>query len=250
MNTMKMKTGIFYCSLIITGMILLFACGCKKEETPEAAPPGILFNPDLTYGTMTDRDGNSYKTITIGSRTWMAENLKVTHYRNGDPIPNIISANTWSELTSGAWCSYENRADCSETYGKLYNWYAVSDSRILAPDGWHVPTDAEWTELETFLGGKWVAGGKLKEAGTVHWYSTYDSITNSSGFTALPGGYRPYNNGPFSEIGYDANFWTSSEADSTYHTVWQRMLIYEDEWSNRFEVFKGNGFSIRCIKDK
>jgi uncharacterized protein (TIGR02145 family) len=143
---------------------------------------------DVETNTVTDIDGNIYHTVTIGTQVWMVENLKTTKYRNGDPIPNV-TGNAWAALTTGAYCWYNNdAATYKATYGALYNWYAVADSRNIAPTGWHVPTDAEWTTLTTFLGGESVAGGKLKETGTNHWTSPNTGATNETGFTALPGG--------------------------------------------------------------
>lgn len=138
--------------------------------------------------TVTDYDGNVYQTVLIGDQCWMMENLKVTHYRNGDPIPHVTDGVTWGNLTSGAYCNYNNDEGNVATYGRLYNWYAVDDSRNIAPAGWHVPSDAEWQTLVDYLGGDAVAGGKMKEAGTTHWASPNTGATNESGFTALPGG--------------------------------------------------------------
>ena len=125
-----------------------------------------VHNPNLTYGNMTDQEGNVYKTIIIGSQEWMAENLKTSVYRNGNAIDNIIDDNQWSSLTSGAWASCINDSQYDCPYGKLYNWFAVADSRYLCPTGWHVPTDDEWTTLTDYLGGEEVAGGKMKTTGT------------------------------------------------------------------------------------
>jgi len=174
--------------------------------------------PDST-GTVTDIDGNVYKTVKIGNQWWMAENLKVTRYRNGDPIPNITDNHTWVDLSTGAYCNYNNDISNVATYGRLYNWYAVDESRNIAPAGWHVPTDDEWKQLEIYLGMSpteadethWRGtdeGGKLKETGTTHWYSPNTGATNESGFTALPGGYRV--SGGFSSLGFGAYFWSST----------------------------------------
>jgi len=130
---------------------------------------------------MTDQDGKSYKTVVIGNQTWMAENLKTIHYRNGDPIPLIVDNNAWSGLDSGAFCNCNNTNNMNfvDTYGILYNWHAVSDSRNIAPTGWHVPTNEEWYQLIDFLGGEDVAGEKIKEKGTLHWTNNPD-YTNIS----------------------------------------------------------------------
>ena len=161
-----------------------------------------------SFSQVTDYDGNTYKTVKIGKQIWMAENLNVSHYRNGDIIPEVKNPDEWSKLTTGAWCYYENDSENGKTYGKLYNWFAVNDPRGLAPEGWHIPTDAEWTHLTEYLGGKEIektyqgiyyweiadVGGKLKA--TTLWKSPNEGATNSSGFTAFPGGYR-YDDGDF-----------------------------------------------------
>ena len=138
---------------------------------------------------MTDIDGNEYKTITIGTQTWMAENLRTTKYRNGDPI-TYIGGFDWGTSLSGAYCWINNNVAFKVTYGGSYNWFAIADNRNIAPVGWHVPTDTEWATLTDYLGGTNVAGDKLKETGTMHWPTPNSGATNSSGFTALPGGYR------------------------------------------------------------
>ncbi len=137
----------------------------------------------------TDPDNNNYGTVTIGTQVWMTRNLDVDHYRNGDPIPEVKSASLWKSLTTGAWCYFKNDKDSGVTYGKLYNWYAVNDPRGLAPVGWHIPSDAEWSTLSAYLGGDSIAGGKLKESGTSHWNIPNTGATNVSGFSALPGGW-------------------------------------------------------------
>ena len=139
-------------------------------------------------------------TIVIGTQQWMEKNLDVLTYRNGDIIPQVTDPTAWAALTTGAWCYYNNDVANGAIYGKLYNWYAVNDPRGLAPTGWHVPSDAEWTTLETTLGGDPVAGGKMKVAGTTRWTTPNTGATNESGFAGLPGGTRN-NNGTFSNVG-------------------------------------------------
>ena len=149
----------------------------------------IFSTATLSGGTVVDIDGNVYNTVTIGTQVWMVENLKTTKYRNGDAIPNVTGNASWVALSTGAYCWYNNdAATYKATYGALYNWYAVGDSRNIAPSGWHVATDSEWTTLSTFLGGESIAGDKLKEIGTSHWLSPNTGATNSNGFTAFPGG--------------------------------------------------------------
>ena len=145
-------------------------------------------------------ESKSQVTVKIGNQKWTTKNLEVTKYRNGDEIPYVEDATEWAKLTTGAWCYYQNKTSNGTIYGKLYNLFAVMDKRGLAPQGFHIPTDAEWTILSDFLGGTDIAGGKLKEKGIVHWKSPNTGATNSSGFTAVPGGYR-YSGGNFGFLG-------------------------------------------------
>ncbi len=249
-----MKNKFKIIQLFFIGLLVSFAMGCDKDEPADPDPTGdggvtsAVFNTAKTYGTMTDQDGNTYKTITIGTQTWMAENLRVTKYRNGDPIPNVTDDAAWEALTTGACCTYENTTNKDEiaTYGRLYNFYAATDSRNIAPAGWHVPTDAEWTTLTTYLGGESVAGGKMKEAGTTHWLSPNEGATNSSGFTALPGGFRNYT-GTFYSIGDYGTWWSASVHYTGY--VWNRYVGYDDGYVYRYNYSKVLGFSVRCVRD-
>ena len=195
---------------------------------------------------ITDIDGNGYDTVHIGTQIWLKQNLKVTHYRNGDPIPNITDDIQWQNLTTGAYCDYNNDANNSTTYGRLYNWHAVGESRNIAPTGWHVATDAEWTTLTDYLGGADVAGGKLKEAGFTHWQSPNTGATNETGFTALPCGYRNLD-GAFLDIGNYGYWWDATEYDSNY--AWYRSMIYSLNYVYGYYVNKEFGFSVRCVRD-
>lgn len=195
--------------------------------------------------TVTDIEGNVYHTVTIGTQVWMVENLKTTQYRNGNPITNVTGDVPWAALSDGAYCHYKNLSSNSATYGLLYNWYAVKTGD-LAPTGWHVPSDAEWTTLATFLGGESVAGGKLKEAGSSHWESPNKGADNSSGFTALPGGNR--NNGStFYDIKSYGDFWSSTEDNAG--NAWNRGLRFNASNLYRRSYRKTSGFSVRCVKD-
>src|SRR5574344_1448460 len=205
----------------------------------------IVFNPNITYGSITDIDGNTYKTVTIGTQTWMAENLKVTKYNDGIAIPNVTDNTAWSELTTGALCDYDNPPSNSETYGKLYNWHAVNTGK-LCPTGWHVPSDAEWTELTDYLGGTSVVDGKLKETGTTHWASLNTGATNETGFTALPGGGRDYR-GTFGGIGYTGHWWSATEYGAT--NAWDRYISDYNSIVYRYRYAKEVGFSVRCVRD-
>ncbi len=196
---------------------------------------------------MTDQQGNVYKTIVIGTQEWMAENLKSTIYRNGDPIANITNATQWTGLTTGAWCHYNNSSSNECPYGKLYNWYAVVDPRNVCPTGWHVPTDAEWITLANFLGGEAVAGGKMKSTGTQYWLSPNTSATNESGFSGLPGGGRYNDSGNFYTVGTNGSWWSSTESSTT--NAWYRYLGYTNGTAYRSTNSKQSGFSVRCLRD-
>jgi uncharacterized protein (TIGR02145 family) len=207
----------------------------------------VIVSNDGIEGTVTDIDGNVYNTIQIGNQWWIAENLKVMHYRNGEVIQNVTDNTQWYNLSTGAYCSYENSVSNISIYGVLYNWYSVDDSRGLAPEGWHIPTDEEWKELEMYLGGA-NEGGRLKEAGTTHWEIPNRGATNSSGFTALPGGFRDSGNEPFFHmVGYLADFWSSTEFNS--YSAWSRRLHFYHSDVMRGSSYKRNGFSVRCIRD-
>lgn len=190
--------------------------------------------------------------VSIGSQIWMTKNLNVSRYRNGDPIPQVTNITQWASLTTGAWCYYDNDPVNGRIYGKLYNWYAVNDPRGLAPQGYHVPSDAEWTTLTAFLGFADVAGGKMKatgtlEAGTSLWKSPNASATNSSGFSALPGGYIADNGSGSFLINRYGYWWSTTEFGSLRAIA--RILNYTNGSITTLEFFKDNGFSVRCIKD-
>jgi uncharacterized protein (TIGR02145 family) len=197
--------------------------------------------------TVTDIDGNVYTTVVIGSQKWMVENLKVTHYVNGDPIPNITYFVEWANLNTGAYVWFNNdEAGYGDIYGALYNWYTVVDSRKLCPTGWHTPRDEEWTMLTEYLGGESIAGGKMKGTGTIYWHVPNTGATNESGFTGLPGGYRDFY-GMFYWTGYGGTWW--SDTEDTVEHVWYRGLNYDDDNVNRNNNNKREGFSVRCVKD-
>ena len=183
-------------------------------------------------------------TIVIGTQQWMKENLDVLTYRNGDVITQITNTTDWGNAIAGAWCYYENISSNGAIYGKLYNWYAVNDPRGLAPQGWHVPTDAEWTTLSTLLGGDASAGGKMKT--TDRWNSPNTSATNESGFAGLPGGNRN-NVGSFGIVGFYGYWWSATELNST--NAWGRYLSYDNGFLLRNNANKVYGFSVRCLRD-
>jgi uncharacterized protein (TIGR02145 family) len=211
-----------------------------------------------------DFDGNSYNSIIINGQEWMKENLKVSKYRNGDPIGEVSDVEQWAAIWNNgtptgqaAWCYYNNDAANNATYGKLYNWYAVADPRGLCPAGWHVPSDAEWYTLENYLdptvnnpnatGYRGTdVGGKLKAVSSL-WSSPNTGATNSSGFTAFPGGFR-YSEELFYDVGYNGAWWSSTEPTSSL--AWDRFLNYGNATSLRNDInFKTNGLSVRCLRD-
>lgn len=180
-----MKNRIWCYPLLIV-LILIFSC--NKED--DAINSDINFNPAITYGKMTDQDGNFYKTVTIGMQVWMAENLKTTRFNDNTTIPLVSDSVEWIGSNTPCYCWYDNDADTYRVvYGALYNWYAIKTGK-LCPKGWHVPSNEEWITLRTYLGGEEIAGGKMKETGTLHWQSPNAGASNFSGFTALPGGVR------------------------------------------------------------
>jgi uncharacterized protein (TIGR02145 family) len=230
-------------TLISTSLIIIFCIlqiSCKKEDD-------ITDKPILT-GTVTDIDSNTYKTVEIGEQWWMAENLKVTRYRNGDSIGTTTPATM--DISGESTPKYQWANDGIEAsvgvYGRLYTWYAVKDNRSVCPVGWHVPSHAEWTELTDYLGGEEVAGGKLKEAGLTHWSDPNEGATNSSGFTALPGGNR-FNTGGFYNVGLLGFWWSTTEYDATI--AWSRVMYLNDASVGRYSDYKVFGFSVRCVKD-
>ena len=213
-------------------------------------------------GVVLDGEGNEYETVRIDGQCWMAENLKTTHYNNGDEIQYVQSEssepNVWENLSTGAYGYYNDDLSHLETYGNLYNWYAVDDARGICPEGWHVPTDEEYQQLEIYLGMEpaeasasgWHGtdeGGKMKETGTEHWNSPNTGATNESGFTGLPAGYRSSVNGFYYNMGNYGYFWSSSVHGSS--NAWYRVLFYGNSSVGRSSYNKHYGFSVRCAGD-
>lgn len=196
--------------------------------------------------TVTDYDGNVYEIVTIGAQSWFKENLKVTHYSNGVPVPNVTGNPAWANLVTGARCYYNNDSVANDSiYGPLYNWYALNDTNNLCPSGWHVSTDGEWTETEIYLGGAAIAGGKMKEAGTLHWLSPNVGATNSSGFTGLPGGLRGINN-TFQYIHENGMWWRATAGGSNALSCY---MWYLNAGIDVNPVPKMLGMSVRCVKN-
>jgi uncharacterized protein (TIGR02145 family) len=198
--------------------------------------------------SMSSSSADPLPSIQIGTQVWQAKNLDVAFYRNGDPIPQVKDAAAWEALTTGAWCWFNNDSTNGTKYGKLYNWYAVNDARGLAPQGWHIPTDAEWTVLSTTtLLGEPVAGGQMKEAGTLNWITPNTGGNNSSGFAGLPGGFRE-SNGAFFSVAYYGSWWSATVSDNTTN-AWYRYLSNNSGGLSRFNGGKKKGFSVRCLRD-
>ena len=227
---MKKKFLSVIHSVLTSVVFLLLATGCKKDDDSLK---------------ITDIDGNVYDTVTIGTQTWMKENLKTTHYADGSAIPLVNDNAAWINLTTPGYCWYDNdRATYAQTYGALYNWHTVNTGK-LCPTGWHVPTSAEWETLITYLGGWIIAGGKLKETGTEHWQSPNEGATNESGFTAHPGGW--VSGEGFTDISTSGPLWSSTQ-EGTYF-AWSYHPDYQSAHLGRDAYNKGLGFSVRCIKN-
>lgn len=216
---------------IILFVLFMTLVSCSKDDNENAIEP--------VPTTVTDIDGNLYHTITIGTQVWMVENLKTTKYRNGNPIPNV-NGEQWDNLTTGAYCIYNNNEENRTTYGLLYNWYALNDSRNICPIGWHIPTLEEWETLA-------YTGLELKEAGTTHWMNPNNCYSNNSGFKALPGGGCGFD-GSFNGITEYGYWWTASQ-DGT-ENGWMTIMNYQNAGSSGSVNFdKWIGGSIRCIKN-
>ena len=236
-------------SVNITGLTLNTEYHFRLVATNEL---GATISSDMTFlttvngltGTVTDIEGNSYQTIGIGYRIWMAENLKTTKFNNNTNIPKDVD---WTNLISPSYCWYNNDEDTYKSiYGALYNWHTINTGK-LCPIGWHVPCESEWEIMITYLGGSSIAGGKLKEAGLIHWNYPNAGATNESGFKALPAGYRDYNGG-FAFIGYLALWWSLTENSETH--AWYLYVVHDFANIVGYSREKHNGYSVRCVKDE
>lgn len=236
------STGLFTPYIGKTGIETITAT--YQGQTAQAV---VTVKP-LETGTVTDIDGNVYRTVKIGNQWWMAENLKVIHYCNGEQLPNVSDYVAWKDLTTGAYCYYDNDTSHAAVYGVLYNWCAVGSQSGLAPAGWHVPNTQEWQMLIEYLGGDAIAGGKLKETGTMHWTDPNTGATNESGFSAMPGGQRGYySNVNFNGLGNDACFWSTT----IYYAHLVDLFVLNCKGANIYisaDEYRC-GFSVRCVKD-
>ncbi len=264
---------------ILSLLLLLFSCsyaigqapafqvdgaiqvGDSHDESPAAGTmrwTGLDFEVyngarwvSLTDGqtaSVTDVDGNTYPTVKIGEQYWFVENLRTSEYKDGSSINLVLDGTTWANQTSGAYCWYQNNNNYDYPQGKLYNWYAVADSRGLCPDGWRVPSLADWNMLLNTLGGLQVAGGKMKQQGTENWSSTDENVTNESGFTAIAAGSR-LTSGIFSgSFGYLAGFWIADNYSSA-----EAQIISLGALSNGVSIValpKDYGYAIRCVRSE
>jgi uncharacterized protein (TIGR02145 family) len=221
-------------------------------SAPSSFTIGDTTSSSTCPATVTDIDGNVYNTVEIGDQCWTQENLKVEHYRNGDPIPTGLSNSAWSTTTSGSFALHNDVAANKEIYGLLYNWYTSVDSRGLCPSGWHIPSDGEWIELTDFLGGAAVSGGAMKAVGTLSlgtglWQTPNLGATNSSGFQGLPGGHRGSGTGNYFNVDFIGFWWSSSENSSNFSSA--RLLEYNSINTPQNSHNKRNGFSVRCLQD-
>ena len=235
---MKTKRIYWFYPSILLGFGLLIANGCKKDADN---------NPSVEL-TVKDWDNNVYHTVKIGDQIWMVENLRTTHYNDGGNIKNAGDNTAWHIDTTGAYCWYNNdgAAAIGSPYGALYNFYAVNSGK-LCPVGWHVPSDTEWNTLIAKLGGETTAGGKLKESGTTHWNTPNTNADNSSGFTAVPGGYRYSVSGEFRDINVRGIWWSSTPNGT--NTALTYYLSYNTAYAKSFTSSYIVGSSVRCIKN-
>ncbi|MFO7575891.1 MAG: fibrobacter succinogenes major paralogous domain-containing protein [Bacteroidales bacterium] len=206
----------------------------------------IIFKPGLIYGSVSDIEGNEYKTIQIGTMIWMAENLRTSTANDGTPIESVPGNSEWNSLSTPAFCWPQNDEVYKDLYGALYNWYSVNTGK-LCPEGWHVPTDEEWTSLSTYLGDMGTAAGMLKETETIHWQVPNSGATNETGFTALPGGGRDFAIGGFYDPGYAGIWWSSTQYSDS--EAWSRLMYYNSARLFRNSYIKKNGYSVRCVLD-
>jgi len=239
-----------------TKIVLKVPVGAKSGKVSVTVNGEVSNELDFTVNIkipndkVIDIDGNKYNIKSICDKTWMTENLNVSHYRNGDLIPEVTDPTEWASLRTGAWCYYNNDPLMGAIYGKLYNWYAVNDPRGLAPEGWKIPTNTDWNSLSECCGGMQIAGGKLKATGTIEtgdglWYEPNTGATNETGFSGIPSGHRS-DTGKYIFIGINAYWWSSTEY--AYADAWLWNLYYDDVYIGMDYHIKKAGFAVRCIK--
>lgn len=250
---------------LLISIAIVYSCSTSNDGNG-TTPKNITYI-NIPGPNVIDIDGNVYESVTNCGLTFTKQNLNVSNYTDGTPIPQVTSSTQWAYLTTGAWCYYENTTANGTTYGKLYNWYAVAGiydeasltnsalRKKLAPTGWHIPTEFEWGQLISCLGGQSVAGGKMKTTGISLWQTPNTAATNESGLTGLPGGSRAITdpnslfsaNSSFFDIGNKAIWWSSSESSARYGSF--QVLNYNLDSAINTHYFKAQGFSVRCLKD-
>jgi uncharacterized protein (TIGR02145 family) len=258
---MNKRQGFWVSLLVTIAFGFMFNTACKKSDpvpeivdtvdnpvnhNPTNGKTTALFDPYSTYETLTDVDGNVYKTIVIGMQTWMAENLRTVQFRNGDSILKVTGDSLWGHTQMAAYCNYANTGslDTIATYGRLYNWYAMSDDRKIAPAGWHVATYDDWMILHYYVGVN--DGAALKEKGEKHWFSPNSGAANNSGFTALPGGMRSPD-GSYDTKGAWGNWWSPKIYNSDVDLM--ITFLYNNYQGGSGYIGKNYGLSVRCVKD-
>lgn len=230
------KLSIFIASFLVLNNTNSF--GQSKDS--------ISFNSKIQYGQVSDKEGNNYRTVVLDNKTWMAENLRVTKYKNGESIETTNPNQDISKVSEPKYYwSYKGKDSLSKIYGNLYTWYVIQDPRGVCPEGFHVPSDQEWISLINSLDGNIEAGAKLKETDFVHWFKPNANATNESGFTALPGGYRD-NDGKYYVLGFRGYWWSSKK--NYVVMAWNTGLIYNNDILERLDFLKKNGLSVRCVK--
>lgn len=258
---------------IFFGLLIIAASHAQTQDSLYVWKAGLLVHKQSIKTT--DVDSITFKrpivnlpNVTICSQVWSTRNLDVTTYSDGTDIPQVTDQTQWNNMTTGAWCYYQNNTSNGPIFGKLYNWYAVAGiydaasannpllRKKLAPNGWHIPTDTEWSSLINCLdptanGGTStpnIAGGAMKEGGTTHWGSPNVGGTNSSGFTGLPGGFR-FNFGQFVISGQAGGWWSSSEYSIINTAAWYIFLGYDSSNARKLNSDKTWGFSVRCVRN-
>ena len=228
--------------------VIIPGVSAANAGSPTSHSCGILdiHNSEVAYGEMTDQEGNTYRTVVIGGKEWMAENLNTSTYRNGNELVAGLSAGNWQSSVNGAWQYYDLDEMNECPHGKMYNWYAVNDSRGICPSGWHVPSEVDWSILEVALGGQIVAGNKMKSAAAEYWLGGNANATNESGFSALGSGFY-YFYGSFEGLTQGVNFWSATSFDAS--SAWVRSITF-DMANLALSIYpKNSGFHVRCVRD-